>query len=226
MPISSTDKRQISPGSESELVRPARLTETPPPPIPQVDTSNPDQASVEYSHYRTGLSNHRTSLSEHRTSLSEYRTDLSTHRTELSTDRTEMSMRRTGMSFQRTRMSADRTLMSVIRTSLSLIGFGFTIYQVFSKAVEAHVLQISTQAPRNFGIALVALGIAMLLVAIVYHVNYMRQLRAQRVAMIGDKLVHGESSYPLSYTLMTAVALLLLGLLAITSMLFSVAPFG
>jgi uncharacterized membrane protein YidH (DUF202 family) len=109
------------------LVRPNRLPELPVPPIPNVDESKSDVASVQYSAYRTSLSNHRIGLSEHRTSLSEYRTDLSTHRTDLSTERTEMSMRRTGMSFQRTRLSADRTLMSVIRTSLSLIGFGFSL---------------------------------------------------------------------------------------------------
>jgi putative membrane protein len=84
--------------------------------------------------------------------------------------------RRTGMSFQRTRMSADRTLMSVIRTSLSLIGFGFTIFQVFEKAQAAKILA-SADAPRNFGIALVLLGIGMLALGIVYHLQFMRALR-------------------------------------------------
>lgn len=208
---------------EPELVRPAKVPETPLPPIPEVDTSQPDQASVEYSHFRTKLSTHRTGLSEHRTSLSEYRTDLSTHRTQLSTDRTEMSMRRTGMSYQRTRMSADRTLMSVIRTALSLIGFGFTIFQVFSKARDAGLLHMKLQAPSNFGVALVALGVAMLVVGIVYHVRFMRQLRDQRDAMIGKHLLHGESSYPISYTLLTALALLFIGLYAIVSMVMELA---
>jgi putative membrane protein len=80
----------------------------------------------------------------------------------------EQSSRRTGMSFQRTRMSADRTLMSVIRTSLALIGFGFTIFQFFEKLKEAGTLS-GTHAARNFGLALVALGIAMLVLGIVYH---------------------------------------------------------
>src|SRR5262249_17432392 len=74
---------------------------------------------------------------------------------------TELSSRRTGMSFQRTRMSDDRTLMSVIRTSLSLIGFGFTIFQVFQRLVEAQVIK-NSRAPRHFGEALVVLGITML----------------------------------------------------------------
>ncbi|WP_254201097.1 MULTISPECIES: DUF202 domain-containing protein [unclassified Lysobacter] len=207
-----------TPGTPEDhpLVRPARLPETPPPPIPSVDISTPDLASVEYSQHRTKLSTHRTALSEHRTSLSEYRTDLSS-------GRTEMSMRRTGMSFQRTRMSAERTLMSVIRTALSLIGFGFTIFQVFTKARDAGLLKISTAAPSNFGLALVALGVVLLIVGIAYHVNFMRGLRAQRNALVHEGLVHGESAYPISYTLLTAIALLMIGLFAIVSMVFDVA---
>jgi putative membrane protein len=137
----------------------------------------------------------------------------------------ELSSRRTGMSFQRTRMSADRTLMSVIRTALSLIGFGFTIFQFFGHLVEAHTLAMPDRAPRNFGIALVALGIAMLVLGIVYHGQFMRGLRAERHRMVGEGLVHGESSYPVSMTLIVAVLLLLLGLAAIVSMVFNVGPF-
>ena len=92
----------------------------------------------------------------------------------------ELSSRRTGMSFQRTRMSADRTLMSVIRTSLSLISFGFTIFQVFEKLREITTLITHAAAPRNFGVALVGLGILMLIVGIVYHVQFMIGLRDER----------------------------------------------
>src|SRR5262245_20840025 len=129
------------------------------------------------------------------------------------------------MSFQRTRMSADRTLMSVIRTSLSLIGFGFTIYQVFEKAHQADLLKSAT-ASRHFGIALVALGVAMLVVGIGYHVSFMLGLRRVRQQMKADGLIHAESQYPLSLTLMVALALLAIGILAISSMVFGVGPFG
>jgi putative membrane protein len=137
----------------------------------------------------------------------------------------ELSSRRTGMSFQRTRMAADRTLMAVIRTSLSLIGFGFTIFQVFQKLVQADILQ-RAQAPRNFGIALVLLGITMLVLGIVYHGKFMLELRRERQQMRADELIHGESRFPVSMTLIVAVLLLLIGLLAIVSMVFSVGPFG
>jgi putative membrane protein len=141
-------------------------------------------------------------------------------------DRTsvELAARRTGMSFQRTRMSADRTLMSVIRTSLSLIGFGFTIYQVFAKLYEAEVLK-SAAAPRHFGLALVLLGVAMLAVGIGYHVAFMLSLRRQREQMKVEGLVHAESPFPVSLTLIVALLLLAIGVLAIASMVFNAGPF-
>ena len=138
---------------------------------------------------------------------------------------TEMSMRRTGMSFQRTRMSADRTLMSVIRTSLSLIGFGFTIFQFFQRLHEAQVLK-STGAARHFGEALVYLGIAMLVVGIGYHVSFMLGLRRERQQLKADGLIHAESQFPPSLTLMVAILLLFIGLGAIVSMIFDTGPFG
>ena len=204
--------------------RPARIELPPVPPLPQV-SDKADIASVQYSSHRTKLSTLRTGLSEHRTDLSEYRTDLSTLRTRLSTNRTEMSMRRTGMSFQRTRMSDDRTLMSVIRTSLSLIGFGFTIYQTFQKLHDAGTIA-NPNAPRNFGIILVLLGILMLIVGMVHHVQFMLELRRTRGEMIKQGLVHGQSQFPVSITFMVSVGLLLLGMAAIVNMVFKVAVFG
>ena len=137
----------------------------------------------------------------------------------------ELAARRTGMSFQRTRMSADRTLMSVIRTSLSLIGFGFTIFQFFEKLREAGTLS-SAHAARNFGITLVALGIGMLVLGILYHVQFMLGLRHVRREMTEERLIHGESRFPVSLTLLTALVLLIVGIAAIVSMLFNVGPFG
>ena len=137
----------------------------------------------------------------------------------------ELSSRRTGMSFQRTRLSADRTLMSVIRTSLSLISFGFTIYQVFRSFAEEGLLKTSGAA-RNFGLALVALGIGMLMLGIVYHLQFMRGLRDHRRAMAAEGLVHAESGFPPSMTLITAIVLLFVGFAAIASMIFNVGPFG
>src|SRR3954470_3031831 len=101
----------------------------------------------------------------------------------------ELSSRRTGMSFQRTRMSADRTLMSAIRTSLSLISFGFTIYQFF-KGLKTGNISTTTNAPRNFGLALIVLGIAMMLAGIIFHSLFMVGLRNERKAMAREGLIH------------------------------------
>ncbi len=136
----------------------------------------------------------------------------------------ELSSRRTGMSFQRTRMAADRTLMAIIRTSLSLIGFGFTIFQVFQKAYEAQILK-SAYAARNFGEALVLLGILLLAFGISNHIKFMLELRRLRAQMKTEGLIHGESAFPVSVTLIVAVLLFGIGLFAIVSMVFNVGPF-
>jgi putative membrane protein len=136
---------------------------------------------------------------------------------------TELSARRTGMSFQRTRLSADRTLMSVIRTALSLISFGFTIYQFFERLLKDHALDAS-HAARNFGRTLVWLGVGMLIIGIVYHVQFMLGLRGERKRMKRDGAIFGESRFPASFTLVAAIVLLLIGLAAIASVSFHLGP--
>jgi putative membrane protein len=137
---------------------------------------------------------------------------------------TELAARRTGMAFQRTRLAEDRTLMAVIRTALSLIGFGFTIAQVFQKLRDQDIIT-KAAAPRNFGLALVGLGIVMLVLGIAYHVQFMLGLRHLRESMRAEGLIHGESVFPVSLTLITALILLVIGVAAIVSMAFHVGPF-
>lgn len=190
------------------------------PPVPAVDESDPERASLDMSKHRTKLSTHRTFLSEHRTGLSEQRTGMSTRRT-------EMSSRRSGMAFQRTRMSADRTLMSVIRTSLSMIGFGFTIYQFFRGLAQSDVVGPgAARAAAFFGQALVYLGVGMVAVGILYHLQFMYALRRERSRMKEAGDVHAESPFPVSLTLIVALLLLLLGVAAIAGIVFRLGPFG
>jgi putative membrane protein len=138
---------------------------------------------------------------------------------------TELAARRTGMAFQRTRLAEDRTLMAVIRTALSLIGFGFTIYQFFERLREQDVIARAA-APRHFGLALVVLGIVMLCLGILYHVQFMFGLRRLRQSMRDEGLIHGETVFPVSLTLITAILLLIVGLAAIFGMEFHIDPFG
>jgi putative membrane protein len=138
-----------------------------------------------------------------------------------------LSSRRTALAFQRTRMSADRTLMAIIRTSLSLIGFGFTIYQFFRYMRETvgvmHLLR--GEAPRNFGMALVLLGIIMLSLGIWKHIAFMLELRAERKTFVDRGLIPGDDKFPVSITLVAATLLLALGLVAIVSMAMRAGPF-
>jgi inner membrane protein YidH len=133
---------------------------------------------------------------------------------------TELSSRRTGLSFQRTRLSAERTLMSVIRTALSLIGFGFTIHQLFTRLAQSGAFGGGAGAARIFGTTLVLLGVVMLALGIYYHVRFILGLRATGTEMTADGLLHGQSGFPPSLVLVSAVLLLLLGLAALGSMLF------
>jgi putative membrane protein len=139
----------------------------------------------------------------------------------------ELASRRTALAFQRTRMSADRTLMAVIRTSLSLIGFGFTIYQFFRYLREtAGTMELlRSAAPRNFGLALVILGVVMLSLGIWRHVAFMVELRAERKTFVGRELIPGDDRFPISITLVTATLLWTIGLVAIVGMAMRAGPF-
>ena len=69
------------------------------------------------------------------------------------------------------------------------------------------------------------LGIVMLALGIGYHVNFMLELRRLRESMKRDGLVHGDSAFPVSLTLIVALLLLAIGLFAIVSMTFEAGPF-
>ena len=149
-------------------------------------------------------------------------------RTGLNADETsiELSMRRTGLSFQRTRMSADRTLMSVIRTSLSLISFGFTIFQFFRALRETGSAgQTAVDAARNFGLSLIIVGVAMLFLGLGFHLSFMKALRSERKMMVEKGLVHGLLPYPVSLTMIVALLLLVIGLVALISIVARTGPF-
>lgn len=132
----------------------------------------------------------------------------------------QLSSRRTELSLHRTRMSADRTLMSIIRTALSLISFGFTIFQFFRYLKQsAGATQLPLAAAKNFGLALVVLGVIMLILGIWNHVQFMLRLRASRTELEEAKLIVEIDQFPLSTTLVTAAALLVIGFAALAEMI-------
>ena len=143
----------------------------------------------------------------------------------LDTTSNELAARRTGMAFQRTRLAADRTLMAVIRTSLSLLSFGFTIHKVFDQLKEAKMIAHAASG-RNFGLSLVLIGAVVLFMGIVYHAWFMYALRKQREDMRKSGILHAESPFPPSMTLVVAILLLGLGVVTAISMIYTVGPFA
>ena len=59
----------------------------------------------------------------------------------------------------------------------------------------------------------------MLVLGTVYHIQFMIGLRRMRADMAAEGLIHGESRFPVSLTLITALALLATGIAAIISMI-------
>ena len=128
---------------------------------------------------------------------------------------TELASNRTSLSFDRTRWSLDGTLMSVVRTSLSLIGFGFTIYQVFSKA--SALIPRADVTGRNLGLALLTLGLALLIMGLISHSRSERALEQRRQRLQALGLLRSEGRHHTTPTYLTALALLIIGLAALIS---------
>jgi putative membrane protein len=147
-------------------------------------------------------------------------TDLS-HTDQLASMRTELS-------YHRNRLAADRTMMAIMRTSLSLIGFGFTIYTFFTnfRSGRDALGALPSQAPLRFGLALIFLGVALLVIGIVADYRYMQHLKAQRKHLVARGMLPDEPEFPRSLSLVMAIALLLFGVVVFFSILLRIWPFG
>jgi putative membrane protein len=117
------------------------------------------------------------------------------------------------LAVERTVMAAERTLMSWTRTSISLISFGFTLYKFLQYMQEVGKASITDpNGPRHFGLALILIGIFALAAASIQY----RQLQ---------KKVRPQKKYPLSLSVVVAWAIILLGIFAMTNILFQMGPF-
>jgi putative membrane protein len=138
----------------------------------------------------------------------------------------ELASNRTSLSLFRTEASGDRTLMSVIRTSLSLISFGFTIFTFFHTLKKSYLADtITDEAPRRFGIALVAIGIALLCLGLWKNVQTLRMLKERRNRLFRLGLIRNMAEFHISPITAIAFALLVVGLLAMGRLMFRTGPF-
>ena len=121
------------------------------------------------------------------------------------------------IAFDRDRFAADRTILAWIRTSISLIGFGFSIFKFFQLVKELHPLGAQTTIPsgtKNFGIALVALGVIFLILATFEYIAFIKRLCHKAC-----------QPFVLSASLMASFFLSIVGLIALVSMLFEIELF-
>ncbi|HXG80244.1 MAG TPA: DUF202 domain-containing protein [Sphingomicrobium sp.] len=137
----------------------------------------------------------------------------------------ELAAQRTAMAFDRTALASDRTLMAMVRTSLALIGFGFTIFQFFHTLADKFELAVPEAAPRRFGTSLIVLGVILLTIGILNHRRETIARRARRQRLYDSQLIHHPELQLVNGTMVVAILLLLMGLLAVLRVGLSVGPF-
>lgn len=124
-----------------------------------------------------------------------------------------LARERTDLAVERTMMAADRTLMAWTRTALSMISFGFTIYKFMQYMQQEGTAIIKRpHGPRNFGLALISLGIVSLLIACLQHWQL-------------QKRIDPDGKAHFSLVLIVAGFIAAIGLLAILSVVFKIGPF-
>lgn len=128
---------------------------------------------------------------------------------------TELAEQRTNLALDRTIIAAERTLMAWIRTSLSMIGFGFTIYKFLQYLREEQTTHghLHLEAPRNFGMALIALGTLALIAAIWEHWGFLKRIGVTQTRTIW--------ALPVIVSILVA----LIGVLAFAGVLVRAGPF-
>lgn len=137
---------------------------------------------------------------------------------------TELAANRTAMAFERTALASDRTLMAMVRTSLALIGFGFTIFSFFHTLIQKY-LDLPALAPRRFGGMLIVLGIILLTLGIFNHQKETKERRLRRQTLYEQGLIHNPEIIRISATMIVALLLLCVGILAIFSIVTRLGPF-
>ncbi len=121
----------------------------------------------------------------------------------------------------RTRLAIERTLMAWIRTCTALIGFGFTIVQFLQRMASTPGVAeaMRPRAPRYLGLALIASGVAGLLISVFQYRRLIAYLNRNFSAIAGfDNGAPGKT--PLQAV---ALGLVLIGIFAFGIIYFRIA---
>ncbi len=119
----------------------------------------------------------------------------------------------TRLALDRTRIAYERTLMAWVRTGTSLITFGFAVYKFFQIEIagtvpRAGLIKTTMIGPREFGLALISIGLLSLLIGTFEHGRDLRALHKEYPGM------------PFSGTRLIAVLIGTLGLLAFVAVVY------
>ena len=111
------------------------------------------------------------------------------------------------LAYERTYLAHERTQMAWVRTSLALISFGFGIAKFFQYLHETQGKNAPIMGPRTVGMIMISMGLGGLALANIQHRRALKALRTECPEL------------PQSTAGMTAVILMVLGLLAFFSAL-------
>jgi putative membrane protein len=115
----------------------------------------------------------------------------------------------TRLAYDRTWLAYERTMQAWVRTALSCITFGFGVYKL-AEIVAADVHSTRVAGPREIGLGFVSLGLVALAVSTLEYRQSIAVLRRE----------YGKS--PRSHSVWFAGAVALLGIFALSSMLFNI----
>ena len=103
---------------------------------------------------------------------------LAVERTDLASDRTNLASDRTHLAYNRTLLAHQSVMMGWIKTSMSLITFGFTIYKFFQLDMRGGAPSEYLISAREYGLAMVVIGLVSLVGATVEYQTNTRRVRA------------------------------------------------
>jgi putative membrane protein len=83
----------------------------------------------------------------------------------------------TRLALERTRIAYSRTVMAAVRTATSLITFGFAIYKFLEFEIPGREYTNKLVGPRGFGITMILIGLATLLIATFEYRRDMKEMR-------------------------------------------------